>query len=204
MIYLLAMLYGVWWGFLRRWFGGCLGNYPLLKNRGIQTAVMILSMLLVMCKFESWQDAFICVSLSLYLQFQFWSRGHGACFDIGRGKPEESTIKRYNERWYHKPIDWLFKINGADEYKYGFLYDFLYMTMRYSCPMIILGFISKWFLFIGLIVSCVYAFNWTLYEKENWIFNKLPSFCKIPTQLSEIIVGFVFGFVLFYIFRIAN
>lgn len=83
-----------------------LENTLFLRNRGVQTIVMMLSMFLLFCSFKSWQGTVASLLLACYLQFQFWSRGHGACFDIGRGTPDETTIKRYNERWYHKPLDW--------------------------------------------------------------------------------------------------
>ena len=49
MEYLLMVAYGLWWGFLRRWYGGCLEQYPLLRNRGVQTTAMMLSMFLLFC-----------------------------------------------------------------------------------------------------------------------------------------------------------
>lgn len=205
MEYLLMIVYGLWWGFLRRWYGGCFGKYPFLRNRGVQTIVMILSLFLLFCSFRSLHGAAASLLLACYLQFQFWSRGHGACFDIGRGTPDETTIKRYNERWYHKPLDWWFSKMDANEHKYGFLYDFLYMGMRYTCPMVALYFLSPVFVLIGALISPVYAFNWTLFEKESWIFSyKIPKFCRAPTQISEIVVGFVFGCGLYYIAKIAN
>ena len=60
--------------------------------------------------------------------------------------PDETTIKCYNECWYHKPLDWWFNKMNANEHKYGFLYDFLYMGMRYTCPMVALYFCRQ-FLF---------------------------------------------------------
>lgn len=204
MAYLFMILYGLWWGFLRRWYGGCLEEYPVLKSRAFQTAVMMLSMFLLICNFTGFEDAVMALVLTCYLQFQFWSRGHGACFDIGRGTPDESTIERYNERWYHKPLDWWFSKMNANEHKYGFLYDFLYMGMRYTCPMIALYFLSPIFVLVGILVSPVYAFNHTLWERENWIFSRMHKFCRAPTQISEVVVGFIFGCGLYYIAKIAN
>ena len=48
---------------------------------------------------------------------------------------------------------------NANEHKYGFLYDFLYMGMRYTFPMVALYFLSPVFVLIGALVSPVYAFN---------------------------------------------
>ena len=124
-----------------------LENTLFLRNRGVKTIVMMLSMFFLFCSFKSWQGAAASLLLACYLQFQFWSRGHGACFDIGRGTPDETTIRRYNERWYHTPLDWLFNKMDANEHKYGFLYDFIYMGMRYTCPMAVLYFLSPVFCF---------------------------------------------------------
>lgn len=94
--------------FARRWFGGALENIPVLKNRALQTGVMVGLFLGIYC--TDWQNWFWPLIISLWLQFEFWSRGHGCCFDLGNGGyPSEETIKRYNERWYHKPCDWLAK-----------------------------------------------------------------------------------------------
>ena len=88
---------------------------------------------------------------------------------------------------------------NANEHKYGFLYDFLYMGMRYTFPMVALYFLSPVFVLIGALVSPVYAFNWTLFEKESWIFSyKIPKFCKAPTQISEVVVGYFWLWVILH------
>ena len=120
--------------FLRRWYGGCLEAYKILRSRGVQTVCMLaVFMSIYLFDWSSWQNWLGAAIVSGWLQFQFWSRGHGACFDIGRGTPSEETIRRYNERWYHYPVDWLFdkafKVPGS---KYGFMYDFVYMGLRYT------------------------------------------------------------------------
>lgn len=33
MEYLFMVVYGLWWGFLRRWYGGCFGKYPFFEKQ---------------------------------------------------------------------------------------------------------------------------------------------------------------------------
>lgn len=189
----MTIIYALLGSFLRRWYGGCLENYKVLRNRGVQTtAMMIVFVSIYLYDLSSWQNWLGALLVSSWLQFQFWSRGHGACFDIGRGTPDEETISRYNERWYHYPIDWLFnKLFKEPDRKYGFLYDFLYMGLRYTCPMILMAFVDWHYILIGASISPIYAFCWTLYERENWIFQKNIPFVGSATNLAEKLAGAV-------------
>lgn len=186
------VIYFIIGGFLRRWFGGLFPDekYKILGNRGLQTAVMLLVfMSIYVTNPQSWQNWIAAVVVSCWLQFQFWSRSHGVCFDIGHGgKPSEDTIKRYSERWYHIPCDWVFNKLGVSDYKYGFLYDFIYMGLRYTCPMLALMIFDWRYIFLGLIVAPVYSFCWTLYKNEFWIRPKYQGIDS-PTKWAEIIVG---------------
>ena len=124
-------LYFILGAFARRWFGGMFPDdeYKILGNRGLQTTFMCLLFLSIfVVDYTSWIDWVIGIAITMWLQFKFWSRGHGACFDIGRGvfPPEEKVIKRYNERWYHFPCDWIFdKLAKRSDRKYGFLYKYI-------------------------------------------------------------------------------
>ena len=183
------LMYAILGGFLRRWFGGAFDGYKILENRGLQTVCMILTfMSIFLTNVQSWQNWVFAIVVSCWLQFQFWSRGHGCCFDIGRGNTSPDTLKRYNEQWYHIPCDWLFKALKISDYKYGFLYDFIYMTLRYTCPMIPMMIFDWKYIIIGLLVAPVYAFCWTLYEKEPWLRPK-KEWLNSPTKWAEIIVG---------------
>lgn len=190
----MIFVYFILGAFARRWFGGAFKT-GIMSNRGLQTTFMILLFLSIFIKELSYVSIISAIIISLWLQFQFWSRGHGACFDMGRDeKPSEETIKRYNERWYHKPVDYLVKN------KYGFLYDFIYMALRYACPMIPLMIIDWKFILIGLFVSPVYSFCWNLKDRENYIFENKPDWINSPTKLAEIIYGgFVYS-MMYYIF----
>ena len=194
---LVFLIFGIIFAFWRRWFGGGFDfAYKWLDNRGIQAfAGIILMMPVFLYDCGAWQNWLAAVLLSVYLYAQFWSRGHGACFDLGRGELNDTLIKRYNERWYHVPVDYLFdKLLKCPDRKYGFLYDFIYMSLRYTMPMVLLGLIDVRYLLIGLLVTPVYAFMWTVSEKENWLFEKLPVSMQSPTGVSEYVAGFIFGF----------
>ena len=186
----MVIFYFVLGAFLRRWYGGLFDDkqQPILGNRGLQSVCMVLAFMnIYLTNPESWQNWINSLIISLWLQFQFWSRGHGCCFDIGRGT--EPDISRYNERWYHYPIDFLFdKILRQPQAKYGFLYDFLYMFMRYICPILVMIVFDIRYIIIGLLVAPIYAFNWTLYERETWL-RPSKEWLNSPTKWSEIIVG---------------
>ena len=190
--------------FFRRWYGGGFENTWLGNIRGIQCAVYLIVSTLMAYFLNPlnvwWHNLIFAVLFSVYTYCQFWARGHGACFDIGRGQADERTIQRYNERWYHIPCDWLLK-----NHKYGFLYDFIYMGLRYTMPLIGLylvslivslfdvpHLISPALIIIGALISPIYAFNWTLSEREHWVFEKHWSIVG-ATNLSEYVAGGVWG-----------
>lgn len=188
----MTIFYFILGAFLRRWYGGCLEDYKILRNRGVQTVCMMaVFMSIYIHDISSWKSWIGALIVTCWLQFEFWSRGHGACFDEGRGIPDDKTIGRYNERWYHYPVDWLFhRVFKLPEEKYGFLYDFLYMGLRYTCPMLVMAYFLDWhYAIIGALVSPIYAFCWTLSEREKWIFDGRVPFVHGATSLAERIVG---------------
>ena len=100
--WLFALLYGIGWGALRRLFGGWLSEIPVLGNRGFQCILMI-GALVPLFGFTlggdviAWLKATI---ISIWLYAQFWSRGHGPMFDMGRsGEPSDSCLARYEKMW---------------------------------------------------------------------------------------------------------
>jgi len=196
-----SVIFNLWW---RRWFGGGFKNTWVGNLRGVQCTVYLIVTALMAFYLEPlsvwWYNLIFAVLFSTYTYCQFWARGHGACFDIGRGQADETTIRRYNERWYHIPCDWLFK-----NHKYGFGYDALYMGLRYTMPLVFLyglGYLpmlwgeqqifTGWVIAIGFSISPIYAMCWTLYERENWIFHKHWS-VNAPTNLAEYLSGAVWG-----------
>lgn len=190
---MLTIINGLWWAFLRRWFGGMLENYPILKNRGIQTIVMMLSMLPFFVDSNSnlicWVAALFIVS---WLQFVEISSGHGPVFDVSRGgnTPSEESVARYHKMWGFKILCRIF----PESARYGFLFDFILLTIRYTLPMLPLAFISCGYVLMGLAVAPVYAFCWTLFERDSLLTCGLPESLNGPTKLAEAIWGFIFGF----------
>lgn len=168
----------------RVWYGAD-GLPKLLQNRGLQTVYMML--LFVACFYDnySWQGWCVVVAVVCWLQFQFWSRGHGCCFDVGRDvNPTADTIDRYDDRWYDKVCSKL-----LPNHKYGFLYDFFYMMLRYTCPMIPMMIFDWRYILVGLSISPIYAFSITLGERESWIFEKQKWYWRRAWSLAEILSG---------------
>lgn len=171
--------------FSRRWYGGALEKIPVLNNRALQTGFMIGLFLNIYV--ADWHNWFWPLVISLWLQFEFWSRGHGCYFDLGNGgKPDEATIARYEQRWYHKPCDWLAKKRFFGYYSTR--YDFMYMTLRYTCPMIPLMFLDWRYFLVGNAAAPIYLFCWDLYNSNLWP-EKLPSWANSPTKWAEMIYG---------------
>lgn len=218
-----SIISGIFGGLFRRWFGGWFEGeyykeklpswlYNLLINRGTQTISLIL---LFFCCFminNSWMltpfsslliglgiPAFvIALIMAIIFQIQYYSRGHGPGFDISRGgKPDAATIERYKKVWYNKICEWLI----PEQYWYGFLYDYLWMTLRYVYGTIFLipflwSFEIMW---LGLISSSIYALCWTIFEKDKWLIEKMPQqMVSNATQLAEVILGYVVGFWLMF------
>lgn len=178
----MVLLYSILGAFARRWYGGALEAYKILKNRGLQTIFMCL--LFMSIYLPASQNWLISIVKTAWLQFQFWSRGHGCCFDLGRGGiPDQKTVDRYNERWYHIPCDWLAKKCGFSYY--GTIYDYCYMTLRYTCPMIPMMIFDWRYILIGLSISHIYLICWSfnIKGKKDWL--------NAPTKVAEIISGAV-------------
>lgn len=186
MTFITTLIYKILGATARRIFGGACENIPILKNRGVQTVIMMSLFLAIYLPRYKWYVALIITS---WMQFQFWSRFHGGVFDIGRGNKSQETIDRCNKYWWHYPVDCIFKLLKAEDKKYGFLYDFIYMGFRYTCPMIPMMLFDWRYILVGLAISPIYAFCWTLYERENWLFKNKPDWINYPTKLAEIISG---------------
>ena len=181
----MILYYFLMGAFSRRWYGGALEKIPVLNNRALQTGFMIGLFLNIYV--ADWHNWFWPLVISLWLQFEFWSLGHGCCFDLGNGgKPDEATIARYEQRWYHKPCDWLAKKRFFGYYSTR--YDFMYMTLRYTCPMIPLIFLDWRYFLVGNAAAPIYLFCWDLYNSNLWP-EKLPSWANSPTKWAEMIYG---------------
>jgi hypothetical protein len=214
--FILTSLYGLFEGIWRRWFGGYFEHHQvfpkwlnkIMESRGTQTVVNILfltclfmtntfwlstpiSGFLIGLGLNKWVLSLIVASI---FQFMFWSLGHGPAFDMARGSqtPDEKTIERYHrEKWSFIP-DKIF----PQEHWYGFLYDFVWMLCRYTYgAMFIVPFMwSLNVLWLGLIITCIYSFCWTIQERDSWVFKLFPyDYVNCATNLAEVIGGFAVG-----------
>jgi hypothetical protein len=187
MTYVIFPIVAILGGFARVWFGSDDLPKPF-DNRGLQTIFMML--LFVICFFDkeyTWQGWLMVGVATCWMQFQYWSRGHGACIDMGRdAKPTPETIKRYNERWYHIPCDWL-----LPNHKYGFLYDFIYTCFRYGCPMIPMMIFDWRYLLVGLSIAPIYSFSDTLEQYDGWLFKANKWYWRRGWSLAEGLSGMV-------------
>lgn len=207
-------LNGIWWGFLRRWYGGLFPDekYKVLGSRGLQTLVMMLSIFPVVffqIKFGYELELIYLVICSLavtcWIQFMFWSRGHGAILDEGRNKNPD--ISRY-DRWFKIPLDFiwdkLLELKNSNKFfgwllknwsgnKYGYSYDMWWTGCRYTFPMIPVSvFLGFKFLLIGMLVPLVYEFCIRIYERNTTFFNKFH-WLNAGHKIAEIFTGFIFG-----------
>lgn len=176
--FLLVISNTLLWAFLRPWYGGMFKDTWLKNNRGLQTAVMILAILpLFVFDFTNIWSWVVGVLLTAWVQFQYWSRGHGPAFDIGtNSSPSADVIERYTDRWYDAICKYWFP------YESWFTrpYDALWMFLRYTCPMLVLTFISPLYLLCGIFTPYIYEMSW---KKTG------------EPHLAEIVQGAVFGFV---------
>lgn len=169
----------------RVWYGA--DDLPkFFQNRGVQTIFMIA--LFVACFFDkdlTWFGWGVVVAVTCWLQFQYWSRGHGICIDVGDSTVvSENDIKRYEGRWYHKVCDKL-----LPNHKYGYLYDFFYLTLRYICPMIPMMIFDWRYILVGFSIAPIYVFSNELAERESWVFEKKTWYWRRGWSLAEILSG---------------
>lgn len=219
MQFILSTISGFIESIWRRWFGGWVEQsfenvlpkwaFKILASRGTQTAFnliflfavfMLNTSLWINTPLCSWLMSFgvkdWCISaiMSIIFQFQFWSRGHGPAFDIGRGKTvDEDTVRRYQKVWYAFIPNKLI----PEEHWYGFLYDLIWMTARYTeGTLLMIPFLWSFdILWLGLITSSVYALCWTIQERDSWVIKYIPwKMVTVATQLAELVIGFLVGF----------
>lgn len=209
---MITILNGLWWGFLRRWFGGLFSDNKILGSRGVQTAVMLISLFPVMLfsTKEVYSNVYviysIAIALTLWIQFQFWSRGHGATF-LDMGRTENPDLSRY-DRWFKIPLDYIwnkmlsfkateiggFLLQRWSGRMYGYTYDMVYHICRYSLCMIVPSIIlHNWIYFvIGLLSAPLYELSIRLYEKYHFKWMDI-GWLSSPNKPVEIVYGFIFG-----------
>ena len=164
---MLTMLNGLFWAFLRRWFGGFNpfkeGShiYKVFDSRGLQTFVMVMTLFLTL--FDR-TNAWLALCLAVWIQLQFWSRAVGEILDCGRNQIQ--TAESY-DRWFRVPLDLVYDKLGKA--KYTGYYDWWYGWLRYGLPMIVpAAALGDWsFILIGLAGSPIYYGSW-------WLFDHFP------------------------------
>lgn len=186
---MMVLLYAVLGAIARLWFGA--DDLPkLLQNRGLQTAYMlVLFATIYLPGVTDWLSLCVALFTICWLQFQYWSRGHGICIDTGDStNVSEKDIERYNDRWYAKVCDKL-----LPNRKYGFLYDNIYLALRYTGPMIVAAIVNlqPGLILIGLSIPFIYTFSNELQEREPWIFDSNKWYWRRGWSLAEILSGAV-------------
>lgn len=180
-----AITLSIW----RRWFGGAnIGGDKYEDAFFNQRWFRYIIGLLVTGLFLWYKKCnyFQIIGADCVLYFAMWGIGHGCAFDISRdGYPDEDMIKRYKKYFWNKWCEFLVPKNSW----YGFGYDFIWMMFRYTLPAIIISIIllNPLFILSGVLVALSYAVCWSLYDKDK---------IKAPTELAELIAGFITGILL--------
>lgn len=176
---MVQIIYSIFLSLWRRWFGG--GFKFLPDNRFLQHILGFLATFSVLLYYDHhWLQS---VLVSLALQGLFFARSHGVCFDFGHGQPPD--VERYNKMWYWKYVK---KIIPESEW-YSFSGDYILFTVRYTLPALLISILlgNIYFIFVGVLISCSYAFLWKLYDWK--LVDK-------PTDKAEFLLGFITGFFL--------
>lgn len=186
---IMVLLFAVLGAIARVWFGA--DDLPkFFQNRGVQTAYMLLLFAAIYLPgVTSWLSLCVALFTICWMQFQYWSRGHGVCIDTGDDEnPSANTIKRYEERWYAKVCDKL-----LPDHKYGFLYDTLYLALRYGCPALVAAIVNlqPGLVLIGLSIPFIYTFSNELQEREPWVFAANKWYWRRGWSLGEMLSGAV-------------
>ena len=181
----MVVLYFLLGALARVWYGA--DDLPKFwQNRGVQTVFMMGLFLSIYINLPfNWLNFIMAIIVTCWIQFQYWSRGHGICIDVGDSTVvSENDITRYNDRWYAKVCDKL-----LPNHKYGYLYDYLYLTMRYACPMIPMMIFDWRYILIGLSIAPIYVISNELAERESWVFENKKWYWRRGWSLAEILSG---------------
>ncbi len=181
----MVVVYFILGALARVWYGA--DDLPKFwQNRGVQTIFMMLLFMSIYIVFPlNWINVALAIAITCWMQFQYWSRGHGICIDVGDSTVvSENDIKRYNDRWYAKVCDKL-----LPNHKYGYLYDYLYLNLRYACPMLPMMIFDWRYILIGLSIAPIYVFSNELAERESWVFAANKWYWRRGWSLAEILSG---------------
>ena len=169
MLKIIYILLFSWW---RDLFGKNGYELPILKYRFVEH-VIAFCMTFLLCFFDKGLQWYWCIWIAVWVQI-FFSIGHGYAYDLGtKGKPDAEMLKRYEKSVGYKFVCKIFE----EKDWYGFGFDFILLTIRYTYPLIPICF---WFnpclLSLGIIISGLYAIyrycefvrNHRLLDVEIW------------------------------------
>ena len=165
----IAVGFGVFESFWRRWFGGGfkLKNWlKFLNHRFFQHVVNVLALFSV-CYWVRGLVWYWALYATLVMQLLFWTLAHGMYFDMGRGGPPttDKEKKRYNEAWFSKFLDWCFD----EPYRYSTFYDYCGMLLRYTWPVVLMVFVPTFnsgIVLLGQWTAFVYGIGLVLGNKS--------------------------------------
>lgn len=185
MIFLSVVFWFIYGAIGRVWFG-CDDLPKFWQNRGVQTVFMLCGLFAIYCPYPfSWLGVILAVAVSCWIQFQYFSRGHGIAIDVGDDRDiTAEEIKRYEDRWYSRVCDKL-----LPNHKYGMAYDFLYLTLRYTCPMLLIAIFNWHYALVGISVPFIYIACNELQEREPWIFDSNKWYWRRGWCLGEMLTG---------------
>lgn len=177
---LFDLLYVVFMGVWRDCFGKNGWDLPIIKHRVVQHIIAFIATF-CLAFFNHDVHWFWSLYLAGILQGLVWSSGHGAYYDIGTVKPDERMKERYEETLGHRVLDLI----CPESMKYGMVYDFIGMTLRYGLPFILLLPVLKWTcLFTGVLIAVDYFIY--RYSTKDSIFHKR---LLDPEIIAGLIVG---------------
>lgn len=150
---MLKLLYTILIGAWRDSFGKNGWDLPIYKNRFVQHAVAFLATFLL-CMIDKGFVWYGALWVALWIQIE-WAMGHGCCFDLGKGgEPDLKMLKRYKRMVGY---NLLCKIFPEDKW-YGFWFDFVLLTIRYTYPLIsIMCVFNPLFMTLGVVIASLYA-----------------------------------------------
>lgn len=169
----MSLIYALFCGCWRRWFGGGFDKLP--DNRFLQHIIGFTGacVALGLCGYHWIQIVFA----GLVLQGLFWARSHGDYFFVTSTEKDEGRVK-----WIDSVLR---KIYGEGGY-YNFKGNATGMLLRYEAPSILISLIlfNFWFLLAGLSVTACYCVCGLLFPKKPY------------TSYSEYLAGFITGILL--------
>jgi len=185
---LIALGFGIFESIWRRWFGGGF-DYKWLKwlnFRFLKHTINIIALFSI-CYWVRGIHWAWALYTALMMQLCFWSLTFGMYFDIGRGGKHVTPegIEDYNKPWFAPFLNWCFK----EDQLYTPFYDFCGMMIRFTWPVLLVGFVPTFSYSIALLgewVAFVYAMGWVLWGRGR--LTKIG-----PTELGEFAAGFMTG-----------